>query len=106
MRIRFRQSGGVAGVAKVAEIDSAQVPPQERERLMPLVEQALSAASQRALSGRPDEEQYYIEIEVRRARHTILVSRSCVPDELRPLVDYLAAQARYEKRARRRDQPK
>ncbi len=102
IKILFRQSGGVAGAAKVAQVDSAKLPGEEQARLEPLVEQALSAESALALSGRPDEEQYKIEIETATVRQTILVSRSTVPGPLEPLVTYLSSIAHYEKRTRKR----
>jgi len=102
MIIRFRQSGGVSGTAKVAEVDSSQVPAEELQRLKALVSRAEATESKRTLSGRPDEEQYFIEIETSEVRHTILVSRSCVGGDLQPLVEYLAGIARFEKRTRRR----
>ena len=98
MKIRFRQSGGVAGVAKVAEVESARIPHDEADRLRALVDEALSHPAPEPGPGLPDEEQFYVEIEIERRRQTILVRRSDVPAPVRPLIDYLEQLAEYEKR--------
>ena len=98
MKIRFRQSGGFAGLAKVAQVDSDGVPEGEAGRLKTMVDEALVEAVPDAQQALPDEEQYHIEIEIATRRETILVARSSVPGRLRPLIDYLEARADYEKR--------
>jgi hypothetical protein len=99
MKIRFRQTGGFAGLAKSVEIDCERLPPEEAAFFRSLVDQAgffeLPEPPQRSL---PDEEQYSITVEATgRARH-LYMSRSGVPAPLRPLVDYLIKRATYEKR--------
>jgi hypothetical protein len=98
MKIRFRQSGGVAGLAKVAEVDTAQLPRSEAGRLQAMVEDALCQASCEPGPTMPDEEQCYVEIEIAEGRQTILVGRSSIPGPLRPLIEYLQTLAEYEKR--------
>jgi hypothetical protein len=98
MKIRFRQSGGVAGVSKVAEVDSAGLPAHEEERLRGMVDQALGAPVPPPETGMPDEEQYYIEIQTTEIQQTIIVTHSSVPPALNPLVHYLTSIARYEAR--------
>jgi hypothetical protein len=98
MKIRFTQSGGFAGLAKVARVDSDQVPHDEAGRLQTMVDEALLEAIPGNQPALPDEEQYHIEIEVETRRETILVARSSIPGRLRPLIDYLEGLADYEKR--------
>ncbi|MFH1267769.1 MAG: protealysin inhibitor emfourin [Planctomycetota bacterium] len=98
MKIRFRQSGGFAGLAKVAEVDSEQVPGDEVDRLRTMVEQALAEAAGDSTPALPDEEQYCVEIEIHERRETLLVARSSVPGPVRPLIEYLEKLAEYEKR--------
>jgi hypothetical protein len=98
MRIRFRQSGGFAGLTKVVEVDSEQVSSDEVGRLRTMVDEALSQAIPESQPVLPDEEQYYIEIEIEHRRQSILVARSSVPGPVRPLVEYLEKLADYEKR--------
>jgi hypothetical protein len=98
MKIRFRRSGGLAGLAKVAQVDSAQVAGDECDRLEAMVDQALSQGVCQDQPARPDEEQYYVEIEIESRRESILVARSSVPAAVRPLIEYLEELAEYEKR--------
>ena len=98
MKIRFRQSGGLAGLAKVAEVDSGLIARGEAGRLRAMVDHALSQSIPEAGPGMPDEEQCYVEIEIAERRETILVGRSSIPGPVRPLIEYLEKLAEYEKR--------
>ena len=98
MKIRFRQSGGVAGLAKVAVVDTGQIPRGEAGRLRAMVDDALSQSLSEAGPAIPDEEQCYVEIEIAERRETILVGRSSIPGPVRPLIEYLEKLAEYEKR--------
>jgi len=98
MKIRFRQSGGLAGLVKVAEVDSGQIGGDEVGRLETMVREALAEATPKTDPASPDEEQCFIEIEIHQRRETILVGRSSVPGAVRPLVEYLEKLAQYEKR--------
>jgi len=98
MKIRFRQSGGLAGLAKVAEVDSERISPVESGRLQALVDDALAETFPHAGPALPDEEHYYVEIEIAERRRTIFVGRSTMPDPVRPLIEYLEKHAEYEKR--------
>jgi len=98
MKIRFRQSGGFAGLVKVAQVDSDQVPSDEVGALEAMVDQAFSEAVAEPQPALPDEEQYYIEIEIEDRRETILVGRSSVPGPMQPLIEYLEKLAEYETR--------
>ena len=98
MKIRFRQSGGFAGLVKVAEVDSEFVSRDEVVQLEAMVGEALSEAVSAPGPGLPDEEQYFIEIELGQRRQTILVGRSSVPGPVRPLIEYMEKLAQHEKR--------
>jgi hypothetical protein len=98
MKIRFRQSGGVTGLAKVAEVDAAAIPGDERGRLRAMVDEALTQAPAGPPPAVPDDELYHIEIEIEHRHESILIGRSSIPSALRPLVEYLERLAEYEKR--------
>lgn len=98
MKIRFRQSGGLAGLTKVAQVDSEEVPDDEAGRLQAMVDEAFQQAVPPSRPALPDEEQYHIEVEVEARRETILVARSAIPGPLRPLIEYLEERADYERR--------
>jgi hypothetical protein len=98
MKIRFRQSGGLAGLAKVAELEADDSASGEAGRLRALVDDALAQPLPESGPAMPDEEQIYVEIEIAQRRRTILVGRSSIPGPVRPLVEYLQEIAQYEKR--------
>lgn len=99
MKIRFRQTGGFAGLVKSIEIDSDEISTEESEFLQSLVDQSkffnLSGSVQHVM---PDEEQYSITVETMARSRSIRTSKSAAPDDLRPLIGYLVKRAKYEKR--------
>jgi hypothetical protein len=97
MKIKFWQTGGFAGLTKVAEINSEQVSVKENELLSSLVEQStFFDIPEPVQQVRPDEEQYTIAIESSGRSRMIHVGRSHLPDELKPLIEYVAKHAVYE----------
>jgi hypothetical protein len=99
MKIKFRQSGGFAGLVKSVEIDLDDLSGEEAEELKSLIEQAdffeLPEPPRQTL---PDMEQYSISIEAEGKTRKIHVGRSNRPDNLKPLIKHLAKKAKYEKR--------
>lgn len=99
MKIKFRQTGGFAGLVKSAEIDTEQLPDNESGMVQSWIEHAnfwsMSAPSGRSL---PDQEQYSLTIETDGQSRTMRMGRSAVPTELKPLVEFVASRATYEKR--------
>lgn len=99
MKIQFRQTGGFAGLAKSAEIDTDQVAQEEAETVQSLVEQcAFWEVPSPASRSLPDQEQYSITIEAEGRSRTMHLGRSNLPTDLKPLVNYLTKKATYEKR--------
>jgi hypothetical protein len=99
MKIKFRQTGGFAGLAKFIEIDCDKIPADEATFLHSLLDQSgffdLSEPVQR---GIPDEEQYSVEVEAGGHLRKMHMDRSSVPDNLKPLIRYMVKCAKYEKR--------
>jgi hypothetical protein len=99
MKIKFRQTGGFAGLTKAVEIDTAQLSPNEAEVMTLMVDRAsffeVSAPPSQAM---PDREQYSISIESEGRSHQIDLGASNIPAQLKELVDYLAKKAQYENR--------
>ena len=99
MKIKFRQTGGFAGLAKSIEIDCDKISADEAEFLQSLVDQSrffnISEPVQHVM---PDEEQYSITIEAMGHSRNIHMNKSGVPNDLRPLIRYLSKRAKYEKR--------
>ncbi len=99
MKIKFRQTGGFAGLTKSANLEAEQLSENEAGMLRTWIEQA-NFWSMPNPSGRslPDQEQYSITIEASGQSRTVRMGRSAVPTELKPLVDFLLAKATYDKR--------
>lgn len=99
MKIKFRQTGGFAGLTKALEIDTAALPPNAAEAVKLMVENSsFFEVAPPSPRGMPDREQYSISIEAEgRSRHLNL-GASNLPAQLKELVDYLSKQAQYERR--------
>ncbi|MEB3358035.1 MAG: protealysin inhibitor emfourin [Synechococcales bacterium] len=99
MKIRFRQTGGFAGLSQSAELDTSQLPPTEATQIEQLVDQASfweMRPPQRQIF--PDQEQYSVTIESEGRSRTLHMGRSKIPPALKPLIDRLARDATYDKR--------
>jgi hypothetical protein len=97
MKITFWQTGGFAGLNKVAEINSEQLSDQECELLSLLVNQStFFEIPEPVQQVRPDEEQYAITIESSGRSRTLHVGRSQLPDQIKPLIEYVAKRAVYQ----------
>jgi hypothetical protein len=99
VKIKFRQTGGFAGLAKSIEIDCAEIPADEAKFLQSLLDQSgffdLPEPVQRVM---PDEEQYSVTVEAVGRSREMHMNRSSVPDNLKPLIRHIAKRAKYEKR--------
>ncbi|MGQ4646380.1 protealysin inhibitor emfourin [Lyngbya aestuarii] len=99
MKIKFRQTGGFAGLAKSIEIDTEQIATDEADRLKSLVNQSSFFDVPQPISQTmPDQELYSITVESQGRSHQLHLSRSSVPGQLKALVDCVAQLAKYEKR--------
>ncbi len=99
MKILYRQTGGFAGLVKSLRLDFDELSADDRELVHSLLEGAhffdLPEPVARAM---PDEEQYAITVDEQYRSRTFIVNKSAVPEDLRPLIRYLAKRAAYEKR--------
>lgn len=99
MKITFRQTGGFAGLTKSVQLDTDQLPAEDAQRLQALVEQTqFWQRPEPAQRPQPDQEQYAIGVEAKGRSRQMHLGRASMPPDLKPLVDYLAKQATYEKR--------
>jgi hypothetical protein len=101
-QLRLRRTGGIAGVATEASLDTAELDQREAQRLLAALDAVEGAAGQPAgpPSGPPDAFRY--ELEVRRGgqTHTLSFTDANRPQELTPVIDALAARARPAPRRR------
>lgn len=100
MKIMFRQTGGFAGLKKSFDVDCDKIPVDEAKFLQSLVDQSgfFDQPEPDRRKVLPDEEQYVIRVEAAGRWRRLPMSRSSVPDNLKPLIEYIAKRAKYEKR--------
>jgi hypothetical protein len=96
MRISFERSGGFAGMLMNVSIDTTKLPPVEASQVKSLVEAAdfFQLPEAIASSAQPDRFQYHLTVAEKKRKHSITVSESCIPGNLKPLVDWLMDAAR------------
>jgi hypothetical protein len=99
MKIKFRQSGGFAGLIKSVEINRDDLSEEESDILNSLVEQSkFFEIPEPTPYAAPDIEQYFISVELEGKTREMHVSRANVPKTLKPLIKHIAKMAKYEKR--------
>jgi len=95
MRVRFLQSGGVAGVARGCELDSSMLPPDEARELESLVRASALAVSGTYVSpaGR-DLRLYEIQVDSGAERVRVTYDDGTLPARARPLMNFLRRSAK------------
>ena len=95
MKIEFKRSGGFAGISVRLALDSAALPPGEREALEALIARArFFELPERRSSVHPDAFLYDLVIEREGRRHAICLGDRDAPAELKPLLERLIEMAR------------
>jgi hypothetical protein len=95
MKVRYRETGGFAGLSRAVEIDTAALPEAEARGLAALVERAALTESRRA--GPPEARDligYEIVIESEESRTVIRFDDATVPEPAEELLAYLQRRAR------------
>ena len=95
-RLRLTRTGGFAGLATEATLDTAELAPAEAEPVLA----ALDAVDLRSLAerpppppGPPDSFRYMLDVERGEARHRIALAEADVPQALRPVLAALSGRA-------------
>lgn len=90
MQVRFRQSGGFAGLRRGCDLDTDTLPAEEAANLRSLVEQSgvLQAQSGRTAKAR-DLFNYEITIETSDGTHLVTFDDGSKPEGIEPLLEYL-----------------
>jgi hypothetical protein len=95
MKIKFRQSGGYAGLRMGCELDTNLLSPEEATKLRSLVEQSHILQTKSARSeNTADLINYEITIETKEAKHQVTFDDLTLPENVLPLLDYLQSQAK------------
>ena len=99
--IWFERSGGFTGISTSVEIDSKPLSIEEVDELKKLIEQSgfFDFNKNDTIPAElPDQFQYKITIEFESEKRTHQFSESAVPDNFRPLINYLTRKARSKKK--------
>lgn len=92
MRISFERRGGFAGISKKKSVDTATLSAKEVQELSRLVEVAdLFKLPEEIVSSNSqgDRFQYRVTIEDNDQQHTVTVSETALPENLRLLIEWL-----------------
>ncbi|BAY80814.1 hypothetical protein NIES267_02790 [Calothrix parasitica NIES-267] len=92
MLISLERSGGFTGISKVIEVDTAKLPQNQSEELSMLLETAnffnlpgyIAAGS-----NQRDGFQYTLRVEDKDKQNAVTVSESAIPDNLKPLMEWI-----------------
>jgi hypothetical protein len=92
MQIHFERTGGFAGLRKAVSLDTESLPPEGGKKLQEMIDAAgffdLPTKFPVPKKG-ADYFQYSITVELEGKKHTVQVADPFVPDNLRPLIQYL-----------------
>ncbi|MGB3642595.1 MAG: protealysin inhibitor emfourin [Rivularia sp. (in: cyanobacteria)] len=92
MLIFLERSGGFAGISKVFKVDTAKLPTKQGEQLSMLLEAANFfnlPAYIAAESNQRDRFEYTLTVEDKGSQHTVTVAESAIPDNLKPLIEWI-----------------
>jgi hypothetical protein len=101
MKIHFERTGGFAGLKLRTTVDSESLPRREAERLERLLARSHFFELPLSLEGRTpgaDRFHYRVTVESGGRTHTVRTSDAALPEELRPLVEWLAVRVKAEGR--------
>lgn len=94
MKVRYRQSGGFAGLSLGADLDSEKLPPDEAEELARLVNRAAldKIGVKKSIRGR-DLTSYEIIVEDNGQTRKASFDDTTIPPNVQPLLDFLNRRA-------------
>ena len=88
MRVRFRQTGGFAGLIRGCELDSEELPQQEAAQLVQLSRQP-PAAPRRTTGAARDLTSYEVTVETPQGSKVFSFDDLGIPAEAAPLIEFL-----------------
>jgi len=92
MRISFERTGGFAGMKLQRTIDSRDLPPEDAQRLDALLKKSCFfhlPTNLQSLPAAPDRFHYKVTVERDADVRTVEASEGSMPDDMRPLIDWL-----------------
>jgi len=100
MLIFLERSGGFAGISKVFKVDTTELPQNQSEELSILLETAnlLNLPAYIAAdSSQHDRFQYTLIVKDKDNQNIVTVSESAIPDNLRPLIEWVTSNGKWVK---------
>jgi hypothetical protein len=97
MRIVFERTGGFAGTRLRTSVDLESLPAQDALQVRSLLEDSrfFELPGRLVSSGaKPDRFTYRVTVESENGTHIVEASESAVPNEMRPLLDWLSRNSR------------
>lgn len=92
MRVLLERTGGFAGISKRISVDTNTLPSEKAEELRRLVGAAnLFQLPEQIISSSQESDrfQYQLTVEDNNQQHTVVVSESALPTNLKPLIAWL-----------------
>ena len=103
-RIKFERTGGFAGVRFAADIELDEMPKEQAEEILELLDDMDFDELPKHLTGRSnvaDGFNYSITVESDKGDHTVTVDESAIPKKMEPLLEMLTKIARQQARNKR-----
>jgi hypothetical protein len=100
-KINFERSGGFAGIRLVAEIEMDDLPDDQKNEILKILDEADFDELPEKLSGKmpmPDEFVYLIKVNNDEKEHHVLTGESSLPGDLQPLIEILERMAKTQMR--------
>lgn len=100
-KIKFERTGGFAGIRLAAEIEMDDLPEEQREEILELIDDIDLDEVLGKLGSKPsmpDEFTYNLIITTEHIEHTIMIGDSNLPDEAKPLIKILESIAKRQMR--------
>ena len=98
MKIKFVQSGGIAGLTKEAEIDTDKTSKDETKFYQKIIDKSKFFQLQsKDTVPKPDMEQIFITVEKEGQSHMVQLNILNIPKDLNPLIDDLKKRAQIKK---------
>ena len=96
VKVQFERSGGFTGIKRAVTVDSQSLPPGEARELKERVERADFFNLPTEIIGQKGADQfvYTLTVESEGRRHTVRTGDTAAPERLKPLIEWLTAQAR------------
>lgn len=100
-RIKFERSGGFAGIRLTADIEVNDLPKDQKEEILELLDEMDFEELPEKLAGKlpiPDEFVYSIIVESGKREYKVVAGESALPKDMQPLIEILESAAKRQMR--------